>query len=72
MVPYGDVWNYNFKGVKNRPDMDYSVHVDVHIDFYDSKHRRNLFMNFAAIEQTGFGPGSLGTENLAEQEDWLS
>jgi len=72
MVPHGDVWNYNFMGVKHRPDMEYSVHVDVPIDFYDSKHRRNHFMNFAAIEQTGFGTGSLGTEKLAEQDDCLS
>ena len=70
MVPNGDIWNYNFMGVKHKPDMEYNVHVDVPIDFYDPRHRKTHFMNFAAIEQTGFGAGP--SENLADNDDNLS
>jgi pre-mRNA-processing factor 8 len=70
MVPNGDIWNYNFMGVKHKQDMEYNVHVDVPIDFYDPKHRKTHFMNFAAIEQTGFGAGP--SENLADNDDNLS
>ena len=73
MVPQGQVWHYNFMGVKHSPDMDYRVVVDVPIDFYDPKHRRNHFMNFAAIEETGFAAqASTMNESLADKEDVLA
>ena len=73
MVPQGGVWNYNFMGVKHKPDMEYRVNVDVPIDFYDPKHRKNHFMNFTAIEQTGFSAMGAGvSESYAEQEDVLA
>jgi pre-mRNA-processing factor 8 len=73
MVPQGQVWHYNFMGVKHSPDMEYRVVVDVPIDFYDPKHRRNHFMNFAAIEETGFAAqASTMNESLADKEDVLA
>ena len=73
LVPQGGVWNYNFMGVKHKPDMEYRVVPDVPIDFYDPKHRRNHFMNFAAIEETGFATASSAYgESLADKEDVLS
>ena len=73
MVPEGGVWNYNFMGVKHKADMEYRVNVDVPIDFYDPKHRKNHFMNFTGIEQTGFSAMGAGvSESYAEQEDVLA
>lgn len=73
MVPQGGLWNYNFMGVKHKADMEYRVVPDVPIDFYDPKHRRNHFMNFTAIEETGFGAvGSSVADNLADKEDVLA
>ena len=68
MTTDNGVWNYNFNAVKHKPDMDYRVHVDMPADFYDSKHRKNHFLHFTNVEQTGFGNfGSLGEteDNLA-------
>jgi pre-mRNA-processing factor 8 len=73
MVPQGRIWNYNFMGVKHRPDMEYRLVPDVPLDFYDPKHRRNHFLNFASIEDTGFGAmGSTMGESLADKEDVLA
>ena len=73
LVPQGGVWNYNFMGVKHKADMEYRVTIDVPIDFYDPKHRRNHFMNFAGIEETGFAAASSAFgESLAEKEDVLA
>ena len=73
MVPVGGIWNYNFMGVKHRPDMEYRIVPDVPIDFYDPKHRRNHFMNFASIEESGFAAMSTALgESLADKEDVLA
>ena len=73
MVPTGGVWNYNFMGVKHSPDMEYRLNVDVPSDFYDPKHRRNHFMRFANIEETGYeATGPSVPAPLAEMEDVLA
>ena len=68
MTTDNGVWNYNFNAMKHKPDMDYRVHVDIPVEFYDGRHRKNHFLNFTNVEQTGFG--NFGS--LAETEDNLS
>ena len=74
MTPLGGVWNFNFMGVKHKPDQEYGVHVDVPVDFYDPIHRKNHFLNFAAIEQTGFSNAVTNEQgvSLGDNDDVLA
>ena len=63
------IWNYNFMGVKHKQDMEYTVSVDVPVDFYDPIHRKNHFLNFAAIEQTGFAADGA---SIGDRDDVLA
>jgi pre-mRNA-processing factor 8 len=65
MTTDSGVWNYNFNAVKHQPSMDYRVHIDVPVDFYDPRHRKSHFLHFTNVEESGFG-------NLAEVEDNLA
>ena len=70
MTPESGVWNFNFNAVKHQQDKEYRVQVDVPADFYDARHRKNHFLNFTAIDQTGLG--AMGTGSFADKEDELS
>jgi len=65
MVPSTGLWNYNFMGMKFRPEDKYSVIVDNPKDFYHEHHRRGHFVNFSGQE-------GLHVEEPADQEDFLA
>jgi len=43
-------WNYNFQGVKHSTTMNYSLRLDVPLEFYHELHRPSHFLNFSNIE----------------------
>jgi len=43
-------WNYNFQGVKHSTTMNYSLKLDVPLEFYHELHRPSHFLNFSNIE----------------------
>lgn len=50
MVPNQGNWNYNFMGVKHKPNMDYNVKLGVPLPFYHELHRPAHFLNFTGME----------------------
>jgi pre-mRNA-processing factor 8 len=53
-VPESNVWNYNFQGVNYSVGLKYNLKIDTPLEFYDEAHRPSHFLNFAAIEESGF------------------
>ncbi len=47
MVPEGDVWNYNFMGVRHSTNMKYDLKLANPKEFYHQIHRPSHFLNFA-------------------------
>ncbi|KAJ3331143.1 hypothetical protein HDU93_009920 [Gonapodya sp. JEL0774] len=73
MVPDGDgIWNYNFMGAKWRQDMRYSLKLDLPLEFYNELHRPAHFLNFAAVEDEGFGNTGAGVNVEVDREDEFS
>jgi len=60
MVPEGDVWSYNFNGVKHQPSMKYSLKLANPKEFYSEVHRPNHFLEFS---------GSKADEVAVDRED---
>eukprot|EP00917_Polyrhabdina_sp_WS-2016_P008736 GHVP01019511.1.p1 GENE.GHVP01019511.1~~GHVP01019511.1.p1 ORF type:complete len:2341 (+),score=339.36 GHVP01019511.1:584-7606(+) len=58
MVPEGNVWNYNFMGVKHSTNMKYHLQVGTPKDFYDEIHRPSQFLQFAQTDLLGDVPDS--------------
>lgn len=50
LVPEGEVWNYNFMGVKHAAGMKYSLTLAPPLEFYHEKHRPSHFLHFAGTE----------------------
>ncbi|KAJ3399677.1 Pre-mRNA-processing-splicing factor 8, partial [Chytridiales sp. JEL 0842] len=72
MVPdNGGIWNYNFMGAKHRADMKYSLTIDIPKEFYHEVHRPNHFLNFSALEESGFASVGQGiaAANEVDRED---
>lgn len=72
MVPEDNgCWNYNFMGAKHRPDMKYSLKIDVPRGFYDEVHRPNHFLNFSVLEESSQVGANITAVNEIDREDLL-